>query len=142
MQTIAGRLADSYLLWATTTHNSMLPVCLRPFLLELKTLLVSAGFDKKVLEAQEEEERERQRKKDRKRERRVSRYGGVYCHTLAESGTLKYQSTLYNDLICDCSEESDILLYVQREEEQEDDYEVDDEMQLALGFGGFGSSKR
>ena len=30
-----------------------------------------AGFDRKVLEAQEEEERERQRKKDRKRDRRV-----------------------------------------------------------------------
>ena len=31
---------------------------------------------------------------------------------------------------------------VQREEDEEDEYEVDDEMQLALGFGGFGSSKR
>ena len=31
-----------------------------------------AGFDRKVLEAQEEEERERQRRKDRKRERQVS----------------------------------------------------------------------
>ena len=30
---------------------------------------------------------------------------------------------------------------VQREEEEEE-YEVDDEMALALGFGGFGSSKR
>lgn len=31
--------------------------------------------------------------------------------------------------------------FLQREEE-EDEYEVDDEMALALGFGGFGSSKR
>lgn len=31
---------------------------------------------------------------------------------------------------------------VQREEEDDEEYEVDDEMQLALGFGGFGSSKR
>lgn len=57
------------------------------------------GWDRKVLEAQEEEDRERQRKKDRKRER-------------------------------------------QREENVEEEYEVDDEMALALGFGGFGSSKR
>lgn len=31
---------------------------------------------------------------------------------------------------------------VQREENVEEEYEVDDEMALALGFGGFGSSKR
>lgn len=31
---------------------------------------------------------------------------------------------------------------LQREEEEEDEYEVDDEMALALGFGGFGTSKR
>ena len=53
----------------------------------MSSLLLSAGFDKKVLEAQEEEERERQRKKDRKRERRVSKSGCVFCHTLAKSGT-------------------------------------------------------
>ena len=34
------------------------------------------------------------------------------------------------------------MLFMQREEEEEDEYGVDDEMQLALGFGGFGSSKR
>ena len=46
------------------------------------------------------------------------------------------------NIIWDCSVESDILLHVQREEEEEDEFEVDDDMQLALGFGGFGSSKR
>ena len=38
-----------------------------------------AGFDRKVLEAQEEEERERQQKKDRKRDRRVSSTMRLYC---------------------------------------------------------------
>lgn len=33
-----------------------------------------SGFDRKVLEAQEQEERERQQKKDRKRDRQVSIY--------------------------------------------------------------------
>ena len=46
------------------------------------------------------------------------------------------------DTACDCFVKFDTGLYVQREEEEEDEYEVDDEMQLALGFGGFGSSKR
>lgn len=46
------------------------------------------------------------------------------------------------NIACDCFVRFDIRLYVQREEEEEDEYEVDDEMQLALGFGGFGSSKR
>ena len=46
------------------------------------------------------------------------------------------------NVIWDCSVVSDIFPYVQREEEEEDEYEVDDDMQLALGFGGFGSSKQ
>ena len=98
----------------------------------LKSNCQFAGWDRKVLEAQEEEERERQRKKDRKRERQV---GSDHlqlpcCTTCCSCWLMLYQAI------------SDVFSNADLQREQEEEYEVDDEMALALGFGGFGSSKR
>lgn len=66
MHRFANKAADVII------HDASVPHGISPACLHLQNLLLPSGFDKKVLEAQEEEERERQLKKDRKRERRVS----------------------------------------------------------------------
>lgn len=58
-----------------------------------------AGFDRKVLEAQEEEERERQRKKDRKRDRRVSTLPDCWQNDSAHTTQSQPESGLNNAIV-------------------------------------------
>ncbi len=58
-----------------------------------------AGFDRKVLEAQEEEERERQRKKDRKRDRRVSTLPDCRQNESAHTAHSEHENGLNNAIV-------------------------------------------
>ncbi len=58
-----------------------------------------AGFDKKVLEAQEEEERERQRKKDRKRDRQVSTLPDCWQNDSARTALSGHESGPNNVIV-------------------------------------------
>ena len=93
------------------------------------------GFDRRVLERQEEEEREREERLREKRDRRVR------GPQLVARGLCIYQDVA---IVCHVNLKPYRYLVLQKAKAASDDEEeeFDPEMAAAMGFGGFGSSKQ
>ena len=113
-----------------------------------------AGFDRRILERQEEEERERQERKARKRDKQVRSDSSHSVCVSLDSAQRHCWSWLPCSPCCCCCcsycsrrSPAGLLLtallppiesiVLQKAAESEDEYEEDPDMALAMGFGGF-----
>ena len=94
------------------------------------------GFDRRVLERQEEEEREREERLREKRDRRVSGSQDLvrFCVLSLRDIAIVCHTT--------CKAHEHVVLQKAKAASDDEEEEFDPEMAAAMGFGGFGSSKQ